>query len=151
MPPDIAAPDPHDLQRFVDAQRGAYAQALAELRAGRKRSHWIWFVLPQVAGLGFSPMSMRYAISSLDEARAYLAHEVLGPRLRECVAALNALPTRDAVGVLGPTDAMKLRSCLTLFMAAAPTEAVFREALDKSFGGSMDEATIARLTPVPPP
>lgn len=145
MPSTAAPPDPYALQRFVDAQYGTYAQALAELRAGRKHFHWIWYVFPQIAGLGFSAMSVRYAISSLDEARAYLAHDVLGPRLRECVSVLNALPTNDATGVLGHIDAVKLRSCLTLFMAAAPEEAVFREALDKFFGGGADEATLARL------
>lgn len=145
MPAPPAPPDAYDLQRFVDAQRRTYAQALAELRAGRKRTHWIWYVLPQIAGLGLSHMSARYAISSLDEARAYLAHDVLGPRLRECVSTLNALPTDDAVDVLGDTDAMKFRSCLTLFMAAAPAETIFREALDKFFRGGADEATIARL------
>lgn len=145
MSTSAASPDPYDLQRFVEAQRRVYAQALAELRAGRKRSHWIWYVLPQIGGLGFSSMSVRYAISSLDEARAYLAHDVLGPRLLECVSALNALPTNDAVGVLGHTDALKLRSCLTLFHAAAPTEAVFRVALDKFFAGGTDDGTMARL------
>ena len=145
MPSTAAPPDPYDLQRFVDAQHGTYAQALAELRAGRKHFHWIWYVFPQIAGLGFSAMSVRYAISSLDEARAYLAHDVLGPRLRECVSTLNALPTRDAVDVLGHIDAVKLRSCLTLFMAAAPKEPLFRDALAKFFGGDADEATLARL------
>ena len=145
MPSTAVPPDPYDLQRFVDAQHGTYAQALAELRAGRKHFHWIWYVFPQIAGLGFSAMSVRYAIASLAEARAYLAHDVLGPRLRECVSVLNALPTRDAVDVLGHIDAVKLRSCLTLFMAAAPEEAVFRDALDKFFGGDADAATLARL------
>lgn len=145
MPSTAAPPDPYDLQRFVDAQHGTYAQALAELRAGRKHFHWIWYVFPQIAGLGMSAMSVRYAISSPDEARAYLAHDVLGPRLRECVSTLNALPTRDAVDVLGHIDAIKLRSCLTLFMAAAPDEPLFRAALDKFFGGDADEATLARL------
>lgn len=145
MPTTATPPDPYHLHRFVDAQHGTYAQALAELRAGRKHFHWIWYVFPQLAGLGFSAMSVRYAISSLDEARAYLAHDVLGPRLRECMSVLNALPTSDAIDVLGHIDAIKLRSCLTLFMAAAPEEAVFREALDKFFGGSADAATLALL------
>lgn len=145
MPTSDASPDPHDLQRFVEAQHGTYPRALAELRAGRKRSHWIWYIFPQIAGLGLSHMSVRYAISSLEEARAYLAHDVLGRRLRECAAALNALPTNDAASVLGHMDAVKLRSSLTLFAEAAPSEAVFREALDKFFEGRADEATITRL------
>ena len=137
--------DPHDLDRFVEAQAGNYDDALAELRAGRKRTHWSWYVFPQIRGLGSSAMSLRYAIGSLAEAVAYLEHEVLGPRLCECVAALNAHQGLSANDVLGDIDARKLRSCLTLFAQAAPSEPVFREALDKYFGGDPDAATLAIL------
>jgi uncharacterized protein (DUF1810 family) len=137
--------DPHDLDRFVEAQAGNYDDALAELRAGRKRTHWSWYVFPQIRGLGSSAMSLRYAIGSLAEAVAYLEHEVLGPRLCECVAALNAHQGLSANDVLGDIDARKLRSCLTLFAQAAPSEPVFREALDKYFGGDLDAATLAIL------
>jgi uncharacterized protein (DUF1810 family) len=135
-----------DLARFLDAQSGGtYEQALRELRAGRKQGHWIWFVLPQIAGLGRSPTSRYYAISGLDEARAYLAHPVLGPRLVESAQALLDLPGEDAVAVLGPIDAVKLRSSMTLFARAAPDQPVFREVLDHYFDGTEDEATIDRL------
>ena len=139
--------DPFDLQRFVDAQdsAGTYEQALAELRAGAKRSHWMWFVLPQVAGLGRSPMAQRYAISGLDEARAYLAHPVLGPRLRECARVLTELGGRTAEQVFGPVDALKLRSSMTLFATAAPEEPLFRAVLDQYSAGAEDEATTSRL------
>src|SRR5579885_2945306 len=113
----VGMEDAFDLARFVDAQdRGAtYATAVRELRAGRKRAHWMWFVFPQVAGLGHSPTARHYALSGVDEARAYLDHPVLGPRLRECAAALLALPGSDPVAVLGSVDSMKLRSSMTLF------------------------------------
>jgi uncharacterized protein (DUF1810 family) len=139
--------DPYDLQRFVDAQDrgGTYDRALAELRDGRKTSHWMWFVFPQIAGLGSSPMAQRYAISSLDEARAYLAHPVLGDRLRESARALTGLDTRSPDEVLGGIDAMKLRSSMTLFMRAAPDEPLFARVLDQYFGGAADDATDARL------
>ena len=142
------AADPFDLQRFVDAQASAYAQALAELRAGHKHTHWIWYVLPQLQGLGSSAMARRYAIASLAEARAYLAHPLLGARLRECVAALNAHRGRlGAVQILGDVDAVKCRSCLTLFEAAAASaEPLFAEALDGFYGGVRDAATLLRLT-----
>lgn len=141
------ATDPFDLQRFVDAQQGDYAQALAELRAGHKRSHWIWYVLPQLAGLGTSGMSQRYGIGSRAEARAYLAHLLLGARLRECVAALLSHRGRlGAVQILGTVDALKCRSCLTLFDAAADgTEPLFADALDAFFDGQHDPATLTRL------
>lgn len=143
--PDAA--DPFDLQRFIDAQARDHAQALAELRAGHKQSHWIWYVLPQLRGLGTSGMSQRYGIASLAEARAYLAHPLLGPRLRECVAALTAHRGRRGVAeMLGGIDALKCRSCLTLFEAAANRdEPLFAEALDAFFGGERDPATLARL------
>ncbi len=134
-----------DLQRFVDAQSGTYDRVLAELRAGRKSSHWMWFVFPQVAGLGRSATAQHYAISGLDEARAYLAHPVLGPRLVESAQALTELPGSDPVQVLGPVDAVKLRSSMTLFAHAAPDEPVFRAVLDRYFGGAEDDATTSRL------
>ncbi len=137
--------DPFDLQRFVDAQSQTYDQALAELRAGHKRTHWMWFVFPQVAGLGRSGMAQRFALSGVEEARAYLAHPILGRRLVESARALTALDTDDADAVFGPVDAMKLRSSMTLFATAAPDEPVFREVLDHFFGGEADEATTSRL------
>jgi uncharacterized protein (DUF1810 family) len=138
--------DAFDLERFVRAQDGGvYEQALRELRNGEKRSHWMWFVFPQVAGLGRSPMAQRYAISGLAEAHAYLAHPVLGPRLVEASQALLELSGRDPVRVLGSTDAMKLRSSMTLFEAAAPDERVFGEVLERYFGGERDDATATHL------
>jgi uncharacterized protein (DUF1810 family) len=135
--------DPYDLQRFVAAQDagGIYQHATAELRAGRKTSHWMWFVFPQIAGLGYSPVSRTYAITSLAEARAYLAHPVLGARLAECAAILAGLPDRTAEQIFGEVDALKLRSSMTLFMHAAPGEPVFRLVLDRYFGGVPDSAT----------
>ena len=137
--------DPFDLQRFVDAQAQTYDQALAELRAGQKRTHWMWFVFPQVAGLGRSGMAQRFAISGLDEARAYLAHPVLGRRLVESARALTALDVDDPAAVFGSVDAMKLQSSMTLFALAAPDEPVFREVLDHYFGGALDEGTTSRV------
>ena len=137
--------DPTDLERFVEAQANDYPRALAELRAGRKLTHWMWYVLPQLRGLGASAMSTFYGIGSLAEARAYLAHPVLGARLRECVAAMNALDGSDAVQVLGAVDAAKFRSCLTLFNRADPTDAAFVTALDKFFAGVPDERSLALL------
>ena len=142
---DTAPADPFDLQRFVEAQKGTYAQALAELRAGRKQTHWIWFVLPQVNGLGTSGMSMRYGIKSLEEARAYLAHQLLGARLKECISTLIVLPHGDAAAVLGTIDAVKFRSCLTLFAAADDKGPLFTAALSKYFRGTPDEATLSIL------
>jgi uncharacterized protein (DUF1810 family) len=139
--------DPYDLQRFVTAQDagGTYEHAAAELRAGRKTSHWMWFVFPQIAGLGYSPVSRIYAITSLAEATAYLAHPVLGARLAECAAILAGLPDRTAEQVFGEVDALKLRSSMTLFMHAAPGEPVFRQVLDRYFGGVPDSATEQRI------
>jgi uncharacterized protein (DUF1810 family) len=131
----------YDLGRFVAAQKGVYPGALAELRAGRKTGHWIWFILPQVAGLGRSPMSQQYAIGSLGEARAYLDHPILGPRLRDCATAILAVKGRTADEILGSIDAVKLRSSMTLFHRAAPDEAVFREVLERYFDGRPDAAT----------
>ena len=139
-----------DLHRFVTAQDsgGTYSTALAELRRGSKASHGMWFVLPQIAGLGQSPTAVRYAVTGVDEARAYLAHPVLGPRLLECVAALTALDSHDPVAVLGGIDAVKLRSSMTLFAHVAGDESTrsrFTAVLDQYFGGQEDPATVARL------
>ncbi len=136
-------------KHFVDAQDQGrtYERALSELRAGRKTSHWMWFVFPQVAGLGHSVMAKTYAISSLDEAKAYLDHPLLGPRLLECTRALTALSGQTASAILGSTDAMKLRSSMTLFAQAAPEELLFRQVLDQYFDGMPDEATEQRLSP----
>jgi uncharacterized protein (DUF1810 family) len=139
--------DPFRLQRFVDAQDrgGVYAQAAAELRAGRKTSHWMWFVFPQIAGLGRSPMAQEYAISSREEAEAYLRHPVLGPRLLECARIVADGAEADPQAIFGATDAMKLRSSMTLFARAAPDEPVFRRVLDRCFDGAADPATEQRL------
>jgi uncharacterized protein (DUF1810 family) len=134
-----------DLERFVSAQEGVYDGALAELRAGRKTGHWIWFVFPQVAGLGRSEMSRFYGIASLKEARGYLDHPVLGPRLRECAAAVLSTRGHSAEEMLGSIDAVKLRSSMTLFHRAAPDEHAFREVLDRFYGGRADDATDAIL------
>lgn len=142
--PEIEPEVQFDLDRFVSIQAATYDRALAEIRAGNKRSHWIWYIFPQIAGLGHSPMSQRYAIGSLAEARAYLAHPVLGGRYRRCVAALQALGDTTAVDVFGTIDAVKLRSSLTLFEAAS-REALFGAALDRWFGGERDGATLAIL------
>lgn len=128
------------LARFVEAQANSYATALAEIRAGAKRSHWVWFIFPQLRGLGHSETAHYYGIASMEEARAYLAHELLGSRYRECVIALEQLHTSDAIAVFGRIDAMKLRSSLTLFEAASP-EPLFSAALDRWFGGERDAAT----------
>jgi uncharacterized protein (DUF1810 family) len=135
--------DPVGLDRFVAAQNqaGTFATAVAELRAGAKRSHWMWFVFPQIAGLGQSPTSRRYAIASLEEARAYLAHPVLGPRLIECARILCELDGKTAQDIFGGIDAIKLRSSMTLFARADPSNAVFGQVLDAYFGGVPDGAT----------
>ena len=137
------AADPYDLERFVAAQDagGTYGRAVAELRRGRKVSHWMWFVFPQVAGLGFSATSRRFAISGLAEARAYLAHPVLGPRLLECAGLVTAMSGVTAEQVFGPVDAQKLRSCVTLFGRADPGEPAFGQVLAHYFGGIRDAAT----------
>ncbi|WDF32743.1 DUF1810 domain-containing protein [Arthrobacter agilis] len=139
--------DPYDLARFVDAQdaHGTYDQALTELRAGHKTGHWMWFVFPQIAGLGSSPTSRRYAISSLAEAIDYLEHPVLGPRLLECVHAVLAVEENDPVAVLGGIDARKLQSSMTLFDSAAPQEPWFRAVLDRFYDGEEDSATTSIL------
>jgi uncharacterized protein (DUF1810 family) len=125
--------DPHDLARFVEAQRDSYERALAELRGGKKRSHWMWYIFPQIAGLGHSTMSQLYAIQSLDEARAFLAHPVLGPRLIACTEAMNNLTGQSAREILGSPDDLKFQSCMTLFAAASPETSAFAEALDKYY------------------
>ncbi len=135
----------YDLDRFVQAQEGLYPQALDELRRGRKTSHWMWFVFPQVAGLGHSATAQRYALAGLDEAHAYLAHPVLGSRLRECAAALLALAIEDPSSVLGSTDALKLRSSMTLFALAAPEEELFEQVLDRFYDGTRDPLTVAHV------
>ncbi len=139
----MPTPDPFDLDRFVAAQDGggSYEHAVAEVRTGRKTSHWMWYVFPQLAGLGQSPTSKFYAISSLDEADAYLAHPVLGPRLLECAEILTGLSGRTAEQIFGGIDAMKLRSAMTLFRHADPDEPVFGQVLDQYFGGVSDPAT----------
>jgi uncharacterized protein (DUF1810 family) len=131
----------HDLDRFVVVQEHVYDRVLEELRRGRKTGHWMWFIFPQVAGLGSSPMSRRYEIASLDEARAYLAHRLLGPRLRECAAVVAVTRQATAEDIFGGIDAIKLRSCMTLFHRAAPGEAVFTQVLDRFFLGVADAAT----------
>ena len=135
----------HDLDRFVNAQQGIYDGVLDELRHGRKTGHWMWFVFPQIAGLGRSAMSEQYAIESLEEARAYLAHPLLGPRLRECAEAVLSVQGRTAEEILGSIDAVKLRSSMTLFHRAAPDEPVYQEVLDRYHGGRPDGATDALL------
>ncbi len=132
------------LARFVEAQATSYAAALDEIRAGAKRSHWMWFVFPQLRGLGHSPTADYYGIASMEEARAYLDHELLGPRYRACVEALQQLGTSDPVAVFGSIDAMKLRSSLTLFEAAEP-DPLFASAIDRWFGGERDAATTKLL------
>lgn len=139
------AADPFDLARFVRAQDPVISSVRAELKNGRKVSHWMWFVFPQIAGLGMSAMSQKYAIASLDEARAYLAHPVLGARLRECVEILLALQELSAHDIFGSPDDHKLRSSLTLFEQAEPREALFARALERYFGGARDRATLERL------
>ena len=135
--------DAYDLERFVTAQNagGTYAHAVEELRRGHKTSHWMWFVFPQIAGLGQSQMSRTYAISSLDEAKAYLRHPVLGPRLVECARLVATSHASTAEQIFGAIDTLKLRSSMTLFRRAAPSEAVFSQVLDRYFGGVPDAAT----------
>jgi uncharacterized protein (DUF1810 family) len=139
--------DAYDLERFVSAQDagGTYARAVEELRRGRKTSHWMWFVFPQIAGLGFSATSRRYAISSLDGAKAYLAHPVLGPRLKECASLVVQAQAPSAERIFGDVDAMKLQSSMTLFLRAAPDEPLFQQVLDQYYGGRADPLTDERL------
>jgi uncharacterized protein (DUF1810 family) len=135
----------YDLDRFIDAQDPVYDRVLDELRSGRKVSHWMWFIFPQLAGLGSSVMSQRYAIASLDEARAYLAHPVLGARLRECAGLLQEGVGGSAEDIFGRIDARKLRSCMTLFHRAAPDDPLFGQGLERFYGGIADDVTDALL------
>ncbi|KVH79000.1 calpastatin [Burkholderia ubonensis] len=137
--------DPYDLQRFVDAQDPVYEQVCDELRSGRKRSHWMWFVFPQIEGLGDSVMAQRYAIASLREADAYLRHPVLGERLRECTRLVNHVDGRSIQEIFGYPDYLKFRSSVTLFAHATSDNAVFVEALEKYYGGEADHSTLARI------
>jgi uncharacterized protein (DUF1810 family) len=144
---DFLMQDPYDLKRFVAAQDGIYDRALAELRDGRKQSHWMWFVFPQIAGLGHSEMARRYAISSTDEALAYLQHPLLGARLEECAQATLQHTDLPARQILGSPDDMKLRSSMTLFASVAPERPLFQAVLDAFFAGQSDPATTSRLHP----
>jgi uncharacterized protein (DUF1810 family) len=138
--------DPHNLQRFVDAQSSVYAQVCSELREGRKRTHWMWFIFPQIEGLGHSEMASRFAISSLNEALAYLEHPILGPRLRDCTRLVNQVEGRSIDQIFGYPDDLKFRSSMTLFAQAARDEdQVFDEVLQKYFAGQPDPATLERL------
>lgn len=136
--------DPFDLKRFVDAQAAVYPHVVSELRQGRKQSHWMWFIFPQLAGLGHSAMAQRYALSSRDEALAYLGHAVLGPRLRECTALVNAVEGRTIREILGSPDDLKFRSSMTLFAAVSP-EPEFAAAIKKYYGGTPDRDTLELL------
>ena len=137
--------DPHDLQRFVDAQQPVYDAVLAELGAGAKTSHWTWFVFPQLRALGRSETARRFGLAGLEEAKAYWRHPLLGPRLRECTARVLGVRGRSALQIFGPIDTMKFRSSMTLFERAAPDEPVFRAALDRCFEGRADERTLELL------
>ncbi|MDD5248992.1 MAG: DUF1810 domain-containing protein [Rhodocyclaceae bacterium] len=137
--------DPYNLQRFVDAQRAVFDDVRAELRDGRKRGHWMWFIFPQIAGLGSSAMAQWFAISSRQEAAAYLQHPVLAPRLIECTQLVTRVQNRTIEEIFGDIDALKFRSSMTLFAQAAPDEVLFRAALDKYFGSQLDPLTLERL------
>jgi uncharacterized protein (DUF1810 family) len=138
--------DPYDLRRFIEAQAGVYDRALAELKSGRKRTHWMWYIFPQVEGLGHSPTAKRYAIKSVEEARRYLEHPVLGPRLRACAEALLAVEDRSASEIFGYPDTLKLRSSMTLFAQVADdSPTVFDRVLEKYFQGEPDTRTLAIL------
>nr|WP_197516929.1 MULTISPECIES: DUF1810 domain-containing protein [unclassified Mycobacterium] len=139
------AHDPFDLNRFVEAQAAVYDNVLEELRGGRKRSHWMWFVFPQLRGLGSSPTAVHYGISSLEEARAYLRHDLLGPRLRECVRLVNEVRGRSAAEIFGSPDDLKLRSSMTLFSRATEDNGDFLALLDKYYDGRQDKLTVERL------
>jgi uncharacterized protein (DUF1810 family) len=141
----VGAGDPHDLDRFVQAQVNDYARALTEIKNGRKRSHWMWYIFPQLDGLGFSSTSRRYAIKSLPEAEAYLAHPVLGPRLVACAQAALGVEGRSALAIFGSPDDMKLKSCATLFACVSPASSVFDGLLEKYFQGRPDDKTLRLL------
>ncbi|MFY9693375.1 MAG: DUF1810 domain-containing protein [Xanthobacteraceae bacterium] len=137
--------DAYDLQRFVDAQAPVYQRVVAELRQGRKQSHWMWFIFPQIKGLGSSTTANKFAIASRAEAQAYLDHPILGPRLRECARLVTAVPQRSIEDILGYPDDLKFRSSMTLFAIAAADNKDFTDALDKFYGGKADPATLERL------
>ena len=137
--------DPYNLQRFADAQGPVYEQVLRELRSGRKAGHWMWFIFPQIAGLGYSPTAQRFAISGRTEAERYLQHPVLGPRLAECTRLVNEVQGRAIEDILGDIDALKFRSSMTLFAKVAKTNQIFVEAIQKYYGGEFDELTLAKL------
>ncbi|BCI53397.1 hypothetical protein NIIDNTM18_26750 [Mycolicibacterium litorale] len=139
------ANDPHDLQRFVDAQDPLYDTVIGELREGRKRSHWMWFVFPQLRGLGRSPTAQHFGIASREEAVAYLAHDLLGPRLRECTRLVLAIEGRSIREVFGSPDDLKLRSSMTLFARCTDDNAEFLDVLARFYGGEQDQATVERL------
>ena len=140
------ASDPFDLKRFADAQAPVFRTVVDELRGGRKRGHWMWFVFPQLRGLGSSPMAERYGISSLEEARAYLRHDLLGPRLRECTGLVNQVQGRSVAEIFGSPDDLKLCSSMTLFARATDDNADFLALLDRYYGGRQDPVTVTRLT-----
>jgi uncharacterized protein (DUF1810 family) len=137
--------DPHNLKRFVDTQNPVYQQVCAELRLGRKKSHWMWFIFPQLRGLGRSPMAIKFSISSRQEAEAYLGHPILGPRLRECTRLVNFLEGSSIHEIFGDPDDLKFRSSMTLFAAVTPDERIFSDALQKYFGGEPDGRTLELL------
>jgi uncharacterized protein (DUF1810 family) len=137
--------DPYDLQRFVDAQNPCFESVCSELRKGSKTGHWMWFIFPQISGLGHSPVARRFAISSREEAEAYLRHPILGPRLRECTSLVNLTEGRSPRQIFGYPDDLKFRSCMTLFVHATPDNRVFIDALHKYCGGSLDPLTLERL------
>jgi uncharacterized protein (DUF1810 family) len=141
----MTATDPYNLQRFIDAQRASFQQAVIELTAGHKQSHWMWYIFPQIQGLGRSSMAQRYAISSLDEARAYIDHRTLGPRLRECTRRVIAVKDSTIEGILGHPDDLKFHSSMTLFAHAVADNQIFIDALQKYFRSEFDNATLARL------
>jgi uncharacterized protein (DUF1810 family) len=141
----MIAHDPYDLQRFLEAQNSCFERVCSELREGRKQSHWMWFIFPQLQGLGRSPMAIRYAISSKQEAQAYVNHSILGPRLRHCTELVLSVEGRPIQHILGTPDDLKFRSSMTLFMIAAPENSLFKDALEKYFAGEPDRLTIERL------
>lgn len=150
LPDNPPMNDPHDLQRFVDAQNPVFDAVRAELRAGHKQTHWIWFIFPQLKGLGYSSMANRYGIASREEAQAYLAHPILGPRLRECTRLVCMVQGRSIGQIFGTPDDLKFRSCMTLFAQAAKEEPLFADALEKYFGGQPDQLTLERLNETQP-
>jgi uncharacterized protein (DUF1810 family) len=141
----VAGADPYNLQRFVDAQNPVFERVCAELRAGRKTSHWMWFIFPQIRGLGRSSTALHFAICSLEEAEAYLQHAVLGPRLRHCTSQVNAVQDSTAEQIFGYPDYLKFRSSMTLFKSAATDSRIFQQALDKFFAGEPDPLTLDHL------